>query len=107
MAEEIKITIPASISFEELENSINAKESIDRIKLTGLSKNAAPGKKENIGVFVERPRGVRAPKLHLVKVGNRDTIENITERQSEEGRELVFHSVVFLQGREKDIAGFR
>lgn len=103
MENETRIPIPGSLALDELENSINTKENVERCRLIALSKSDVPNEKKNVGVFVKAPRGVDVPEVRLIKVEDGQSVEQIKPN----GKETVFHSVVFVKDEEQDIAGFR
>jgi|GEM_PF-5344601 len=104
MQSETKVSISGNLSLEDLENSINTKENVERAKLVGLSKSDKPTVKDNVGIFVKAQLGVDVPELLLRLVGDGQSTDDV---KPENTTELVFHSVVFVQGAEQDVAGFR
>lgn len=86
------------IETEQLENA----ELVRMSKITGTS-----GEKKNRVSFLELPLGVEIPELVLIEVSPGDNIASIIAEQLAEGRNLIFTSTIFVEGRDARIAAFR
>ncbi len=77
--------------------------------LTYKKKTTTSGatQKINMGIFEDAPLGSEIPKLILVKIPSSGNAVSVIAEHLADGKQVVFHEHVFVDGKDAEIIGFR
>jgi hypothetical protein len=83
-------------------------EQLENAELVRMSKMTEPSaEKKNRVSFLDLPLGVEIPELVLIEVLPGDNMASIIAAQLADGRNLIFTSTMFVEGRDARVAAFR